>query len=340
MKIRITLLCLLAPCLPLIAQNEKCSLNGVLPDQSVDGKTVYLQTVADDRRTLITVDKTTVKKGRFAFRNLPLKGSLLRFITMIEPNRKSLPVFIEPGEVFIRFDSIPAARGTKMNDTYTTFCEKIRSLEEASQDVAPEWEKFIQSIITNDAGVYFWVNYANQINPDTALNLLSLMEENQKNNQAVKATEEQLLALQATQVGNYFTDISGVTPTGQNVALSDYAAKGNFVLVDFWASWCVHCVKEMPALKKLYQKYHDKGFEVIGVSLDTQEAAWKISIERLGLAWVHLSDLDGWEGNVAQSYAVELIPCMVLVDPNGIIVYRGRSGEELEQMLATALDQQ
>jgi peroxiredoxin len=147
-------------------------------------------------------------------------------------------------------------------------------------------------------------------------------------------------ATQGTQVGNYFTDISGTTPAGQNVALSDYAGEGNFVLVDFWASWCIHCVKEMPALKKLYQKYHDKGFEIVGVSLDTQEAAWRISIERLGLAWVHLSDLDGWEGNVAQRYAVELIPCMVLIDPNGIIVYRGRSGEELEQMLATALDQQ
>jgi peroxiredoxin len=147
-------------------------------------------------------------------------------------------------------------------------------------------------------------------------------------------------ATQGTQVGNYCTDIMGQTPAGNTIKLSDYAGKGDFILVDFWASWCVHCVKEMPALKKLYQKYHDKGFEIVGVSLDTQEAAWKISIERLGLTWVHLTDLNGWEGDAARSYTVELIPCMVLIDPNGVIVYRGRSGDELEQMLATALDQQ
>ena len=108
-------------------------------------------------------------------------------------------------------------------------------------------------------------------------------------------------AMKLHQPGSQFKDIALQTPQGATKRLSDYCGKGNYVLVDFWASWCGPCRAEMPNVKKAYEKYHSKGFEIVGVSLDNDKAAWTGAIQRMNLTWPHLSDLKGWQSEANNS---------------------------------------
>lgn len=110
--------------------------------------------------------------------------------------------------------------------------------------------------------------------------------------------------------------------------------KGKVVLVDFWASWCGPCRKENPNLVKAYAKYHDKGFEIVGVSLDDKKEAWLKAIEADKLSWLHVSDLKGWKSDLATEYGIRSIPTSFLVDENGKIIAKDLRGEELDKKLS------
>jgi len=120
--------------------------------------------------------------------------------------------------------------------------------------------------------------------------------------------------------------------------LSDYVGRGKVVLVDFWASWCGPCCKEIPGLIELYSQYKDKGFEVVGVSLDENADAWKKAIERLNIPWVHMSDLKGWKCEGSQAYAVSTIPYTVLIDAEGKILAHNLHQNELKETLEKVLN--
>jgi thiol-disulfide isomerase/thioredoxin len=114
--------------------------------------------------------------------------------------------------------------------------------------------------------------------------------------------------------------------------------KGQYVLVDFWASWCMPCRKENPFLKKAYGRFHIKGFEIIGVSIDSGKEAWTKAIETDSLPWVHVSDLKAGQGPVPDAYGVKSIPKNVLVDKSGKVIARNLRGEELENLLEKMLN--
>ncbi len=122
---------------------------------------------------------------------------------------------------------------------------------------------------------------------------------------------------------------------GKPVKLSDF--RGKVMLVDFWASWCGPCRKENPHVVELYHKYHDKGFDVLGVSLDKTKEPWLAAIEKDGLVWNHVSDLKGWTNSAAQLYGVTSIPHTVLVDREGKIIARNLRGEQLTAKLREVL---
>ena len=106
--------------------------------------------------------------------------------------------------------------------------------------------------------------------------------------------------MKATAVGQKFTDFEMQTPEGKTVKLSDYVGKGKVVLVDFWASWCGPCRREMPNLVEAYAKYKNKNFEIVGVSLDQSADAWKEAIKKLNITWPQMSDLKYWNCEGAQ----------------------------------------
>ena len=121
-------------------------------------------------------------------------------------------------------------------------------------------------------------------------------------------------------------------PDDQPVSLTDF--RGKVILIDFWASWCGPCRRENPNVVKLYNQYHDKGFDILGVSLDNDRQRWLDAIAKDGLTWHHVSDLKGWKNEVAGMYSVTSIPHTVLLDREGRILGRNLRGQALEDKLA------
>ena len=135
-------------------------------------------------------------------------------------------------------------------------------------------------------------------------------------------------------IGQKFTDFEQPDVDGKSHMLSEFAGKGTWVMVDFWASWCGPCRGEMPNVVEAYKKYHDKGFDIVGVSYDQDKEAWVKAIADLNMTWVQLSDLQGWKNATTTIYGINAIPASLLINPEGVIVDRDLRGEGLQKKLA------
>lgn len=149
---------------------------------------------------------------------------------------------------------------------------------------------------------------------------------------AVANLQMEMRQMSAFLVGGEAPDFSQPNPEGESLSLSEL--RGKVVLVDFWASWCGPCRRENPNVVRLYEEYKDDGFEILGVSLDRTKDRWLQAIAQDGLEWLHVSDLKGWQNEVAQLYGVTSIPHTVLLDAEGRIIARGLRGPSLEAKLA------
>ena len=148
-----------------------------------------------------------------------------------------------------------------------------------------------------------------------------------------KAFAQRIEAAKTIGIGKKAPGFTQNDPDGNPVSLSDFL--GKYVLLDFWASWCGPCRQENPNLVKAYAAYKDKGFEILGVSLDNKDGkeAWVNAIEKDGLTWTQVSDLNSWNNEVARSYGVRAVPQSYLIDPQGVIVAQNLRGEALEAKL-------
>lgn len=146
---------------------------------------------------------------------------------------------------------------------------------------------------------------------------------------------EQLDKMKATAIGEQAIDFTVNDVNGNPVSLSSF--KGKTVLIDFWASWCGPCRAENPNVVKAYNKYKDKNFTILGVSLDEDASKWKEAIEHDKLAWTQVSDLKGWDAEAAGKYGVKAIPANFLIDQDGKIIGHNLRGEKLEEKLAEVL---
>jgi thiol-disulfide isomerase/thioredoxin len=132
-------------------------------------------------------------------------------------------------------------------------------------------------------------------------------------------------------------DIELADTAGVSHSLAEVIGSGRYILVDFWASWCGPCIAEMPNVKAAYERFHAKGFDVVGLSFDANADAWKAAINRFAMPWANLSDLKGWESAAAKKYKIHSIPDNILVGPDGRIVANGLRGDALQQKLAELL---
>jgi len=148
---------------------------------------------------------------------------------------------------------------------------------------------------------------------------------------AASGMQAQVKQMKSFSIGGEAPDFTQQTPEGEEMSLSDL--RGKVVLVDFWASWCGPCRRENPNVVRMYNKYKDKGFDILGVSLDKAHDNWVQAIEKDGLEWRHVSDLKGWNNEVAQVYGVRSIPHTILLDQQGRILARNLRGEALERKL-------
>lgn len=145
------------------------------------------------------------------------------------------------------------------------------------------------------------------------------------------ALKQKMEDMQQVNIGGMAPNFELTTPDGKKLSL--YDLRGHIVLLDFWASWCAPCLAEVPNLKAIYEKYHGKGLNILGVSLDEKETAWKSAIERKGLTWQHVSSLKGWKCPVAQRFKVTGIPRMYIIDAQGKIIAQDLRGEKLAKKM-------
>jgi thiol-disulfide isomerase/thioredoxin len=136
-------------------------------------------------------------------------------------------------------------------------------------------------------------------------------------------------------VGNVAPDFSATTPDGKKVSLKE--SLGKVTLIDFWASWCGPCRQENPNVLAAYNKYHDKGFNIIGISLDDNGDKWKEAIAKDKLSWTQVSNLKKWADPIALMYKIEQIPSSFLLDSSGKIVATDLRGEELNAKIESLL---
>lgn len=151
-------------------------------------------------------------------------------------------------------------------------------------------------------------------------------------NEIYDMMKSQIEQMRKLAVGSKAPEIDLPQPNGEHLKLSDL--RGKYVLIDFWASWCGPCRRENPNVKRVYEKYHGKGFDILGVSLDKSQQAWLTAIEQDGLQWHHVSDLKYWQSAVVPEYQIQGIPLTFLVDKEGTIIAKNLRGPALENKLA------
>lgn len=328
---------------------------------AADGDTVYLQEA--NGRDLVKIDTAIIRNGTFTFKGQQ-DSAVNRYLTCQVKNQPLLmDFFLENGKIKVALGKEnDSATGTPSNDAYQEIREKIdgigkktnqifnmlgdtlltdeqreAKLKEAEQleaEYSAALKAAVKKNIGNAVGIHLFKRtfYENSVDENDAL--LQQIPANFQSDEAIVKIKEMTEKQKRTAVGTKFIDFEMKTPEGKAVKLSDYAGKGKVVLVDFWASWCGPCRREMPNLVEAYAKYKGKNFEIVGVSLDQDAEAWKESIKSLKMTWPQMSDLKLWQNEGAQLYAVNSIPHTVLIDGEGTIIARGLHGDGLAEKLA------
>jgi thiol-disulfide isomerase/thioredoxin len=287
----------------------------------------------------------------------------------------------EPAEITIDADleNFPASKisGSKENDLYNGFGEEVGKIRQKTRDQLTQkyGEAFMKKPDTSDARYKPMLKYYDSLKVparveelarlkefisqypasfsavyvldlnsggmdlkelQTLYDMLSPVYKDSRNGKHLAAT---LDGNQVTGVGKIAPDFSQPDTLGRMVKLSDF--RGKYVLIDFWASWCGPCRAENPNVVKAYNEYKDKGFTVLGVSLDQpgKRDAWLSAIRHDGLAWTQVSDLKFWNNAVALLYNISAIPVNLLLDPQGKIIAKNLRGEALRSMLNEVLTQ-
>lgn len=266
-------------------------------------------------------------------------------------------------------DSIYASKitGSSQNDAYTTFSGKMLEFNDLKQKNSQKFRKakleqdgiLVQELqIANKALADEEANYKKQFVSDNSNSLFSVMLLTEMVNRkeintaeakeiikslspkiAASTTAKTLTSLiksmKKADVGSVAPDFSAQTPTGETLSLKE--AMGEFTIIDFWASWCKPCRVENPNVVRVYNKYHDKGLNIISVSLDkeSQKDRWLKAIEKDQLTWSHVSNLKGWKDPIAVQYNVRGIPATFLLDKEGNIIAKNLRGQALENKIAS-----
>ncbi|MCK7560067.1 AhpC/TSA family protein [Chitinophaga sedimenti] len=342
-----------------LAAHAQQTISGTF--KGANSKTLYLFDDTSDgpRDSVIVKDEKfrfTLKPGGDAEIYALLLQDADNFMFVVPRKDASLEFTLDTGH-------FPLANDMKVNDdtkymqlyqrTFTSFSKQAAKLNEEAQHIGPNdqaaYEAFKKKADTYNKGVVaagrdFITQY-----PDKLASLWMLGNELAKRwkfrswrpcttlTPAVRKSKHAArisgyLASQKAQALNVAADDFTQNDTkGKPVKLSSF--RGKYVLVDFWASWCGPCRQENPNVVAAYNKYKDKNFTVLGVSLDEDRNDWLKAIAADKLQWTQVSDLRGWQNKVAQQYGVRSIPANFLVDPQGKIVARNLRGMDLDAKL-------
>ena len=307
----------------------------------------------DGNETLVT---TTPVEGKFSVEvesATPIFAALALDLNDELGMRPVLPLFLDGSPIVVSGNAKQTetlqATGTESNQAYADYNKAQYELLKPFMEGEAGEEEFMQIFgtmqtlleesyeanKTNLWGAYVFVSgrYQGLSAEEIMATVEAFPKELQKVDELVMV-KEYAEKMMKTDIGKEYVNITMPNVEGENVSLKEVVEANKVVLLDFWASWCRPCMGEMPYLLEAYANYHDKGFEIYGVSLDDDGEAWKKCIEQQGMKWVNVSELAGWQTAAAKQYAVNSIPANFLLNAQGEIIAKNLRGEALAEKLA------
>ena len=347
------LLLLICSVLLFASCQEKEVIKVSLFDNSLDGTRAYLYLEEDSTNVFSAVDSIEIKDGMFSFTLLAPQDTAIAYVYIpaIKNEKEQKIYFVhEKGTISItvKEGGVTEIVAGKLNADYQSFSKRVAEIRaELKANVSNELKadslmalqdavtfEYLDPLMATSLGEYLYVIESRGFTGESARRLLDKALPDFR--ESVKILSKPLL-LQETMVGERFIDIKAQSPDGKRVALSNYVGKGKVVLIDFWASWCPPCRRDMPFIVSLYEKYKEQGLEVVGVSLDSDKKAWTDFIQKTNMTWVQMSDFKKWDSPAIENYNVQSIPYTVLVDREGIIQAEYLSGLDLEEKIQELL---
>ena len=329
-----------------------------------DGEFVFLQEAKG--REMVKLDSAVVTAGAFTFEGRQ-DEVVNRYITYTpkEGRGPRVDFFLENGNITVAMGENASVTGTPNNDIYQAYKTEAAALnkemralyeqtkaegvtEEQKAEIEKQYEeldakltdltfKTIDANITNPVGIHLWPGNSYSMELEQLQALAAKVPAEYQSNERIAKLLSRIEILAKTAVGQKFTDFTLPDPEGNPMKLSDIIAKNKYTLIDFWASWCGPCRREMPNVVAAYKEYNKKGFGIVGVSLDSDAEAWKKAIKDMDMTWDHMSDVKGWQCEGAALYGVNSIPATVLVAQDGTIIARNLRGEAIKEKLAELL---
>lgn len=333
-----------------------------------EGTKILVQTFSFKDNFAVTKDTLTVKNGKFsAFYKVPIQPSMN--ILRVENEQFNIIYFPEDTDLKVTIDKKTPQNskvtGGKQNKIYNDYVEKNNEFLEKRQDLTAQFQRaqesgetemipllqskqlnmmeeeadyrreFLKSNPNSIFGIIVLSGMvdAKEINSNEALKYLNDVESGLAQVTQVDQLKAKLEKMKKADIGAKAPEFSGPTPEGETLALTDVL--GKYTIIDFWASWCVPCRKENPNIVKAYEKYHDKGLNIIGVSLDRDRNSWLKAIEDDRLDWYQISHLQFWNDPIIGDYNVRSIPAAFLLDEKGVIIDKDVRGEALQVKLAS-----
>lgn len=209
-----------------------------------------------------------------------------------------------------------------VNDTLSKEQKKLQELTECflkKNDNVIAAYTILSNIEMRDAGL------------NESKEMYNTLGEGAKATHCGRIIKERIDRMEKTAGGAVAPDFTLPDVNGNPITMS--SVKGNIKILDFWASWCGPCRLNNPSLKKIYEEFHSKGLEIIGISLDHSKASWLKAVEKDGLEWINVSSLKGWDCDIAHLYNVSGVPALFILDNNNKIIANGLRGEQLRAFL-------